>query len=70
MNWILNTIIGGFTSWKTTLAGIVGALAILLNTMGIFTITPEHQATIVAFCVMLIGWFSKDSTQTGEPLDE
>lgn len=67
MNTILQSVLGGLTSWKTTLTGIVGAIAILLHTFGILTLTPEQQATIVAFTVLVIGFLSKDSDKSGKP---
>ncbi len=67
MNTIINNIIGGFTSWKSTLAGFVAFLALVLHSRGYIEITPEQQATIVAFALLLIGWFSKDTTVAGTP---
>ncbi len=70
LNSIVGSILGGFTNWKSSLAGVVAFLALLLHTYGVLEITPTQQATIVAFALLVIGWVSKDSTITGSPLDE
>lgn len=70
MNKILEMILGGFTSWKTTITAIIGAVAVVLHTLGIFTITPSEQGIIAAFLILVFGWISKDATATGKPSDE
>lgn len=59
MTWIS----GALLSWKTTLAGLLGATAILLNTFGLAHWTDTDQATILAAAVLIIGIFSKDANK-------
>lgn len=70
MNRLLEWFIGGLTNWKTTLSAIVGLAAVLLGQLGIVVITPDQQITIVAFFMLVIGWFAKDSNVAGKPLEE
>lgn len=65
MNFLLQWLLGGLTNWKTTVTAIVGAGAVLLGTFHVITITPEQQGTIIAFALLVIGWFAKDSNSTG-----
>lgn len=46
--------------WKTTLTGIVGAVAALLGTLGIVDIPANVQVGIVSVTMFLIGWFAGD----------
>jgi hypothetical protein len=66
-NSLLGSFLGGFSSWKSTLAGFVAFLALVLHSRGWIEITPEQQATIVAFALLVIGWVSKDTTVIGRP---
>lgn len=70
MNVLLQWLIGGFTSWKTSIAGVVGAIVVLLNSWGVIVITPEQQGTIIAFILLVIGWFAKDANKTGTPQED
>lgn len=45
------------SNWKTTVTGVVGALALLLNSLTGVTIP---QDAIVALVLFLIGLFAKD----------
>lgn len=67
---ILDTFLGGFTSWKTTLVGVITAVIVFLNTFHVFTITPEQQGTIIAFAILVAGWIMKDASATGLPTDD
>lgn len=55
------TIIKGLvmSNWKTTVTGVVGALALLLNSLTGVTIP---QDAIVAIVLFLIGFFAKDGS--------
>lgn len=46
-------------SWKTTLGGIVGAVAIAITPV-IQTGTIDKKALIMAAAVGLLGWLAKD----------
>lgn len=70
MNVFLQWFLGGLTNWKTTVTAIVGAVALILSTFHVITITPEQQATIIAFILLLVGWFAKDSNVAGTPQDD
>ncbi len=65
MNFLLQWFLGGLTNWKTTVTAIVGAAAVLLGTFHILTITPDQQLTIIAFVMLVVGWFAKDSNSVG-----
>lgn len=45
------------SNWKTTVTGVVGALALLLNSLTGVTIP---QDAIIALVLFLIGLFAKD----------
>ena len=49
-------------SWKTTLGAIIAAVASLVNALGIVTITPEVQVSILSVALFIIGFFAKDET--------
>ena len=66
---ILNTLLGGFVSWKTTLVGLITGIIALLNSLGVINITTEQQTTIVSFAVLLIGWLAKDNNKVGKATD-
>lgn len=71
MKNIFDWFLGGFTSWKTTLAGLIGAIFLLLhNVLGYPIVTTDQLATVVAFIVFVIGYFSKDSNAVGKPTDD
>lgn len=55
------TIIKGLivSNWKTTVTGVVGALALLLNSLTGVTVP---QDAIVAIVLFLIGLFAKDGS--------
>lgn len=55
------TIIKGLivSNWKTTVTGVVGALALLLNSLTGVTVP---QDAIVALVLFLIGLFAKDGS--------
>ncbi len=70
-NSFFGSLFGGFTNWKTTLASVVGFIALLLHAhYSAVNIDAAQQATIVAFIVLVVGWLAKDSTATGHPLDD
>lgn len=48
-------------NWKTTLSAIIGALAVLLNTLGIVEMSTDVQLAIVSLAMFFVGLFSKDS---------
>ena len=53
-----------FTNWKTTAAGIVSGLAVILNDLGLL-VSPELQGRVTAWLValgmLLLGLTSKDA---------
>ena len=53
-----------FKNWKTTIAGLLPIVAIILKAFGV-NIAPEVLATIAAGAVALIGLFAKDFNVTG-----
>lgn len=63
MKWIVDLITGGFSSPRTTVIGIVGALVILANTLGIVTITPEQKDAFVLVALTVLAWFAGDATE-------
>jgi hypothetical protein len=58
---IFNTL---FNNWKTTLAGIVGAVVTLAGTFG-FHVPADVQTGIIAVALFVIGFFAKDADTTG-----
>ena len=70
MHNLIETILGGFSSWKTTLTGLVGAIIVLLNSYSVIHITAEQQATIIAFVLLILGWVAKDNNAIGKPADD
>lgn len=63
------TILAGYTmkDWKTTITGLVGALAYLLGALHIVELSPEVQNSIIVLTVALIGWFATDAKK--EPVE-
>lgn len=61
----LFNIIRGLTmkDYKTTITGVVGALALIVGTFTGLHIGPEVQTAIVALTVAAIGWFASDSNK-------
>lgn len=61
----LFNIIRGLTmkDYKTTITGVVGALALIVGTFTGLHIGPEVQTAIVALTVAAIGWFAGDSNK-------
>jgi hypothetical protein len=53
-----------FKDWKTTLTGIVGAIAMIAQAIFKFEIPAEIQSAFIAVIVFLIGLFAKDSVET------
>jgi len=47
--------------WKTTITGVVGAIAYLLSALKIIDLSPDFQNAIIVITVTLIGWFAKDA---------
>mgnify|MGYP000937861771 CR=1 FL=1 len=61
----MNTIIAGFTNWKTTLAGLGIAL---LTTYQAGGFTDLHGASLTAAIgAVVFGFLTKDATKTGAP---
>lgn len=48
-------------NWKTTLGAIIAAVAGLVNALGLVTITPEVQMSILTVALFIIGFFAPDS---------
>lgn len=59
-----------FTNWKTTAAGLVTGLGVILNDLGLI-VSPELQGKLTAWLigigVILFGLVSKDSGKKEEP---
>lgn len=47
--------------YKTTVAGVVGALALLITTFTGYEVTPTVQASIISLTLAAIGYFAGDS---------
>jgi hypothetical protein len=60
MELIYRTI---FTSWKTTLTGIVGALVWFLGQHGV-VISPEQSQAVVVVALLIISFFAKDANKS------
>lgn len=61
--YILQTVLGlGMRNWKTTVTGVVGALAVLVNSLTGHQIPTE---AIVAVVLFVVGFFAKDAGVSG-----
>jgi hypothetical protein len=67
LDGILNSILHGFTNWKTSLTSILGAVALILSNFHVLTITADQQTTLVAAIIIVVGWFAKDATNDINP---
>jgi hypothetical protein len=60
-----------FTNWKTTAAGLVTGVGVLLNDLGLI-VSPELQTKLTAWLVgigmIIFGLVSKDSGKKEEPV--
>lgn len=71
LNGLLNILVGGIDSWKTTLAGFVTFVLLFLNAKKIIPddfLSPENQKMLVGTAVLIVGWIMKDNNKTGKPL--
>jgi len=48
-------------NWKTTISAVVGAIAMILNALGVIELSTEFQMAIVTVVLTLIGFFSADA---------
>ena len=70
MNNIINTFLGGFTNWKTTLTAIISAIVYLLHSLHVIDITPEVQTGLVTVAIFVFGFFTKDNNVVGTATDD
>ena len=52
-------------NWKTTLAGAIPAIAILLKTFGVIDLSPDQVTAVLTIAVLVAGFFAKDNNVTG-----
>ena len=52
-------------NWKTTLAGAVPAVAVLLKTFGLIDLTPEQITAIITIGILVASILAKDNDVTG-----
>lgn len=63
----METIIGGFVNWKTSLTGVLGGTIVILGALGYIHPTQEQIDAVVGAALIIVGWFAKDSNKTGKP---
>lgn len=54
-------MLGILTNWKTTVAGVVAFVALLLGQLDIVQLTAQQEDTIVAFAILVIGFIAGDA---------
>ena len=67
---MLNMILGGLISWKTTVTAVITSIVMLLNTFGVVDIPPNVKDGLIVTALFFIGWFAKDANKTGKPEDQ
>jgi hypothetical protein len=71
LNGIVNVLVGGLDSWKSSLVGLITFVLIFLNAKKIIPddfLSPENQKMLVGTVVLIVGWLVKDNNKTGKPL--
>lgn len=46
-------------SWRSTVTGVVGAIAVLIGRFGL-SLSAEEQLAIITLTVAIMGWFARD----------
>lgn len=49
-------------NWKTTLTGLVTALASVLNAFGVIALTTEQQDALVVVALIIVAFVAKETT--------
>lgn len=65
MEKIIKIFLGGFTSPKTTVVALLGAIAYLVNHFYGWQFTGADQQVIAAAVIVIIGWLAKDADKSG-----